>query len=118
MAVKIWQCCYTNASRTENNIQKTGWQAVAVSEGIPAEAYGLCTRSQGGNSAINGNMQDETGNILNLYEIFSDGQYVCVMRSKYGLQDHAGRANMFSQAFILPWTEDVVENPNSFLGKR
>ena len=95
MTERILQCCYTNASQEIDGKISSGWQPVAVSENIPAEAYNACVNFQNANSAIQNAMIDEHGNVLNLFEINGDGSYVYVMRTQYGLLDRLGRANMF-----------------------
>lgn len=116
MTNQILQCCYTNASKEIAGKISSGWQAVAVSPGIPPEAYSNCIKVQNANSTIQTNMVDESGNVLNLLEIVGDGSYIYVIRTQYGLLDRLGRANMFSHAYIIPCRDsDAVVNPNSFL---
>lgn len=116
MIKKIWQCCYTNATREAGGTISSGWQAVAVSPDIPAEAYRACTKIQNSHSFIQGAMLDETGNILNLLDISGDGSYLYIIRTQYGLHDRLGRPNMFSHAYVLPCQDSSsVENPNLFL---
>lgn len=116
MTERILQCCYTNASQEIDGKISSGWQPVAVSENIPAEAYNACVNFQNANSAIQNAMIDEHGNVLNLFEINGDGSYVYVMRTQYGLLDRLGRANMFSHAFIFSWKDEcVLTDPNYIL---
>lgn len=116
MTTRAFQCCYTNATRVEGGVTKTGWQPVAVSSDIPSSALEGCTRLQSLNSAIQGRMTDESGETLNLLEVIGDSEYVYVMRTLYGLSDNYGRANMFSQAFVFPWSEEALRDPNVILG--
>ena len=116
MTERILQCCYTNASQEIGGKISSGWQPVAVSEDIPAEAYNACVSFQNANSTIQNAMVDEHGNVLNLFEISGDGSYVYVMRTQYGLLDRLGRANMFSHAFIFSWKDKgVLTDPNYIL---
>lgn len=116
MTNKILQCCYTNASQMVGGKLSSGWQAVAVSPNIPADAYATCVKLQGVNSTIQGSMEDEKGEILNLFEITGDGKYLYISRTKYGLLDRVGRQNMFSHAFILPCKDSkFISDPNNFL---
>lgn len=116
MGNKIIQCCYTNASTEVAGKISSGWQPVAVSPDIAPTAYNKCTEMQSVNSSIENAMVDENGEILNLYEIAGDGNYVYILRTQYGLLDRLGRANMFSHAYILPWDEnDVLSDPNILL---
>lgn len=116
MTERILQCCYTNASQEIGGKISSGWQPVAVSEDIPAEAYNACVSFQNANSTIQNAMVDEHGNVLNLFEISGDGSYVYVMRTQYGLLDRLGRANMFSHAFIFSWKDEgVLTDPNYIL---
>ncbi|OUQ46899.1 hypothetical protein B5E64_02445 [Drancourtella sp. An12] len=116
MTERILQCCYTNASQEIGGTISSGWQPVAVSENIPAEAYNACVSFQNANSTIQNAMFDEHGNVLNLFEISGDGSYVYIMRTQYGLLDRLGRANMFSHAFIFSWKDkDVLSDPNYIL---
>ena len=52
MTEKIMQCCYTNAVKETGGKISSGWQAVVVSEHIPAEAYANCVSLQNANSTI------------------------------------------------------------------
>ncbi len=116
MTEKVLQCCYTNANKETGGKLSSGWQPVSVSKDIPAEAFNMCVGLQNANSAIQKEMLDEHGKVLNLYEINGDGSYIYVMRTQYGLLDRLGRANMFSHAFVLSWKdESVLCDPNSFL---
>lgn len=116
MMENIVQCCYTNAIQENGGKISSGWQPVAVSENIPAEAYNYCVSMQNANSTIQSRMVDEQGNTLNLFEINGDGSYVYVCRTQFGLVDRLGRPNMFSHAYIFPWkNSDIIEDPNSFL---
>lgn len=114
MALKAYQCCYTNASKEIGSKTVSGWQAVAVSPDIPQDAKDTCTGYQSVNSVIQPGATSETGNVLDLFEVFGDGKYIYSMRSRYGLVDRLGRPNMFSHAYIMP-CEDVIEDPNWFL---
>ncbi len=116
MTEKIMQCCYTNAVKETGGKISSGWQAVVVSEHIPAEAYANCVSLQNANSTIQSHMVDERGNVLNLLEITGDGAYVYVSRTQYGLTDRLGRPNMFSHAYIFPWKQEgILSDPNVFL---
>lgn len=116
MTETVMQCCYTNAVQEIGGKISSGWQAVAVSENVPPDAYTSCVNLQNANSTIQGHMVDERGNVLNLFEITGDGTYVYVIRTQYGLLDRLGRPNMFSHAYIFPWKrEDVIADPNLFL---
>lgn len=113
---KIFQCCYTNDIRDINGKISSGWRTVAVSPELPQEALEVCEKLQNANSTIPSEMTDEFGNVLNLEEISGDGNYIYVIRTKYGMRDRLGRANMFSHAFIFPCRGiEMVENPNIFL---
>ena len=106
---RFFQCCYTNNG---------GWGSFAVSPGIPRAAYDTCNRFQNVNSSIpSEGYKDESGNDLNLFEIHSDGEYVYVCRTQFGLVDKVGRNNMFSHAYVIPWRESgALANPDLFLG--
>ena len=53
MTDKIFQFCYTNIGAEEaNGTTVTGWQPVAVSDGIPEEARKTCSEIQITNSAL------------------------------------------------------------------
>lgn len=113
---KIFQCCYTNDIRDINGKISSGWGTVAVSPELPQDALEVCEKLQNANSTIPSEMTDEFGNVLNLEEISGDGNYIYVIRTKYGMRDRLGRANMFSHAFIFPCRgTGIVENPNTFL---
>ena len=111
----VFQCCYTNATTTVGGVARSGWQPVAVSDAIPPEALNRCISLQTVNSAIQGATLDENGDALNLLEIVGDQDYVYVLRSQYGLLDRIGRANMFSHAYIMPWDDEALTDPNTFL---
>lgn len=116
MTEHIMQCCYTNAVKETGGKISSGWQAVAVTENIPSDAYTNCVNLQNANSTIQSHMVDEQGNVLNLLEITGDGSYVYVSRTQYGLTDRLGRPNMFSHAYIFSWKqEDILRDPNRFL---
>lgn len=116
MVKNMLQCCYTNLSKESGGKVVSGWQSVAVSDSIPPDAYRTCVGMQNQDSAIQGPMTDEHGNILNLLEICGDGKYLYMIRSQYGMLDRLGRPNMFSHAYIFPWTDDsVLIDPNAFL---
>lgn len=116
MTETIMQCCYTNAVQEIGGKISSGWQPVAVSDNIPADAYNGCISLQNANATIQSPMVDERGNVLNLYEISGDDAFVYVSRTQYGLVDRLGRPNMFSHAYIFPWKSgDVLEDPNTFL---
>lgn len=117
MTNEYFQCCYTNAEVNLGGTVSSGWQAVAVSPGIPSDVLGTCTKLQNVNSTIQGAMTDEQGNVLDLYELYGDGAYVYAIRSKYGLLDRLGRANMFSHALIFDFQKSgSITDPNVFLG--
>lgn len=116
MINQVLQCCYTNASHEAGSALSSGWQAVAVSPGLPSDVYKFCTRLQNANSSIQRAMVDEKGNVLNLLEYSGDGSYIYVLRTQYGLLDRLGRANMFSHAYIIPCRDaGTVSDPNVFL---
>lgn len=116
MTEKILQSCYTNANYAVGGNLSSGWQPVAVSKDIPKKAYNACLGFQNANSTIQKEMVDEQGNILNLFEIIGDGEYIYIIRTKYGLRDRLGRGNMFSHAFIFSWQEDnILDDPNYIL---
>lgn len=110
------QCCYTNATHETGGVVSSGWETVAVSPGIAQKAYQQCEKLQKINSTIFGEMLDEDGETLNLFEIAGDGSHLIVMRSQYGFRDLLGRANMFSHAFLLPCRiGEIIHDPNEFL---
>lgn len=116
MVNNVFQCCYTNASEESGGRVTSGWQALAVSDPIPSDAYRTCFNMQNQDSAIQSSMTDESGNALNLLEICGDGKYLYMIRSQYGMQDRLGRPNMFSHAYIFPWAdESILLDANSFL---
>lgn len=116
MIKNVLQCCYTNASRAAGEIISSGWQAVCVSQDLPADAFAGCTKIQNANSSIQNTMVDESGNVLNLFEICGDGAFIYVIRTQYGLLDRLGRANMFSHAYVFPCKDsNAVLDPNAFL---
>lgn len=116
MDYKPMQCCYTNASIESEGTVASGWQALCVSPNVPEEAFTECTRLQNINSSINQTAVDEDGNTLNLFELSGDGSYLYVMRTLYGLTDRLGRANMFSNAFILPVQDrEIIRDPNYYV---
>lgn len=132
MTDKIFQFCYTNIGAEEaNGTTVTGWQPVAVSDGIPEEARKTCSAIQITNSALMNYAQtssalqssvltDEKGNVLNLFELYGDGKYLYILRTQYGLnvRDVRGnvRKNMFSHAFIMEWEDNrMLHDPNYFL---
>ena len=117
MSEKILQCCYTNLTEEKNGIVSSGWVPVAVSDNLPTDAKDGCLKKQTVLSAINKEMKDEQGEILNLLEVSGDGSYIYVMRTQYGLKDRTGtRDNMFSHAYVFPCKgEDIVTDPNVFL---
>lgn len=112
----IFQCRYTNDINDIKGNISSGWRTVAVSPDIPQDALETCEKLQNANSVISSNMTDEFGNVLSLDEISGDGNYIYVIRTKYGMLDRLGRANMFSHAFIFPCRDTAsVEDPNIFL---
>ena len=112
----LYQCCYTNAQVNIDGVVTPGWQAVAVSPGIPTAAYERCVRIQSVNSSISGSAVDEHGDVLNLLELESDEAYLYIVHTQYGLLDRVGRSNMFSHGFIVPWSQnDALRDPNVFL---
>ena len=116
MTEKILQSCYTNANYDIGGNLSSGWQPVAVSKSIPKKAYNACLGFQNANSAIQREMVDEQGNTLNLFEIIGDGEYIYIIRTKYGLRDRLGRGNMFSHAFIFSWQDgNILDDPNFIL---
>ena len=116
MTDELLQCCYTNAAKEIDGKISSGGQTVSVSRNIPPEALATCAKFQNANSTIQSTKTDENGEVLNLLEIVGDGSYVYMIRTKYGLLDRLGRANMFSHAFILPCRDArMISDPNSFL---
>lgn len=125
MIKDVFQCCYTNATEDRGGIIVSHWGSVAVSSGVPQEALEGCTRYQKGNSDIwrvwrgptnsDGDPLGDDGNVLNLLEVAGDGSYLYLIRSQYGLKDVRGRRNMFSHAYILPWNNQMLRDPNVFL---
>ncbi len=116
MMDNVFQCCYTNDSEESEGNITSGWKALAVSNSIPPDAYRTCVTLQNQNSAIQSSMTDERGNVLNLLELCGDGKYLYMIRSQYGMMDRLGRPNMFSHAYIFPWSDaSVLLNPNKFL---
>ncbi len=115
MIQDVLQCCYTNTSTSKGSTVVSGWSIVASSEDIPPDALDGCTRFQKGNSTMRKAVVDEEGNDLNLLEVVGDGAYLYLMRSQFGLRDIRGRRNMFSHAYILPWSEEMLHDPNVFL---
>lgn len=116
MTEQIMQCCYTNAEQEVGGTKSSGWQPVAFTDNIPSDAYNTCVNLMNANSTIQTKMEDERGDLLNLFEINSDGSYVYVSRTQYGLLDRLGRPNMFAHAYIFSWKrDDVLCDPNVFL---
>lgn len=116
MTARMYQCCYTNATRETAGKISAGWQTVAVSPDIPADAYNACVGLLNANSSMETGMTDERGNVLNLLEIIGDGSYLYLIRTQYGLSDLRGRPNMFAHAFLTSWKEpEVLSDPNTFL---
>lgn len=115
MTEKIMQCCYTNAVKQAGGQVSSGWQAVVVSEGLPSDAYAACVSLQNANASLQSHALDEGGNVLNLFEIAGDSSYAYVSRTQFGLTDRLGRPNLFSHAYIFPWTPEVLSDPNIFL---
>ncbi len=114
MALKAYQCCYTNASKEVGGKTISGWQAVAVSPDIPQDAKEACIGYQSVNSVIQPGLASETGKTPDLYEVFGDGKYIYSVRTRYGLVDRLGRPNMFSHAYIIP-CKDAIDDPSWFL---
>lgn len=114
MSYNIWQCCYTNSESREGGFLKTGWGEVACSDDLPSDAREECVLYQGRNSRINTEhvFSDES---LYIYEIFGDSRYIYIMKSFFGLKDYAGRPNMFSHAYIMSWTDELLKDPNKYL---
>lgn len=111
MTETIMQCCYTNAVKEGGGTVASGWQAVAVSDGLPSDAYAGCVNLQSAHSLL----QEDLG-ALRLLEVAGDGAYVYVCRTQFGLTDRLGRPNLFSHAYIFSWRrEEVLEDPNLFL---
>lgn len=126
MIKDVFQCCYTNATKSKGASVVTGWDIVACSDGIPSVALEGCTRFQKVNSDLwrtwrgptnrEGDPVEGNNNPLNLLEIAGDGSYVYVIRTQYGLRDARGRRNMFSHAYILPWDKGLLhDNPHAIL---
>lgn len=115
MNKSFFQCCFTNAIADETN-KNAGWGAVAISNNIPIDAYEECVKKQNNNSIISNNINDENGEILNLFELETDSKYIYIMRTQYGLHDSVGRNNLFSHAYIIPYNENnALIDPNEFL---
>lgn len=116
MTEKIMQCCYTNAVRETGGKISSGWQPVAVSGDLPSDAYAFCVKMQNANSTLQSHMEDENGDLLNLYEVAGDGTYIYVSRTRFGLLDRLNRPNMFSHTYVFRAVEDgAVSDPNVFL---
>lgn len=113
MIDQVFQCCYTHVSREQNGAVSTAWMPVAVSPNLPEKAKEFCTRVQSIHSKKVSGVVDEEGNTLDLLEICGDGQYVYLLRTRFGGIDF-GRANMFSHAYILPW-DSLTDRINDFL---
>ena len=114
----VYQCCYTHARRAEGDAVSAGWDTVAVlpEEGVPPEALRQCRAYQNADAPTRPGVVDERGDLLRLYEIAGDGDYVYVLRTQYGHTDMLGRPSMFSHAFFFPLEDpDVLEDPNTFL---
>ena len=104
----IYQSCYTNT-------ETAGWMSVAASPDLPAAAAEFCVRSiHGKNSQIDNNAVDERGNTLNLFECDSDGEYLYLTHTQYGLISR-DRPSMFAQTYVFPWNEEQLVDPNKFL---
>ncbi len=104
----IYQSCYTNT-------ETAGWMSVAASPELPAAAADYCVRSiHGKNSQIDNNAVDERGNTLNLFECDSDGEYLYLTHTQYGLISR-DRPSMFAHTYIFPWDEEQLVDPNKFL---
>lgn len=116
MSHEYYQCCYTNAELNVGGVVSSGWQAVAMTPGLPSTVMNTCTSLQNVNSSIQGAMTDEMGQVLDLLEICGDSNYVYTLRSKYGLIDRLGRPNMFSHALVFDWdASGALKDPNVFL---
>ncbi len=112
----VIQCCYTNASHELGKNVVSGWQTVAVSPGMPADAYQKAVSYMNIHSSMQGKVKNEDGSDVKLIEIYGDGKYLYYIRTKYGLLDHTGRPNLFSHAYIFPWTtENMLFDPNVYL---
>lgn len=108
MIKEIYQSCYTNT-------ETAGWMAVAASPDIPTSAAEFCVRSiHGKNSQIDNNAVDERGNTLNLFECDSDGEYLYLTHTQYGLISR-DRPSMFAHTYVFPWNEEQLVDPNKFL---
>lgn len=104
----IYQCCYTNT-------ETAGWMPVAVSTGIPSSAAEYCLKQiHGKNSQIDNTAVDEKGKTLRLFECDSDGDYLYMTYTQYGLISR-NRPSMFSHTYVFPWTEELIVDPNRFL---
>lgn len=114
MISNVMQCCYTNnQSYDEDNIVKTGWHPVAVSEDIPLEAYKKCVQIQG---SLSNYSADLFLSSVKLFDIDVDNNNLYMTYAQYGLQDHNGRPSMFAHTFIFSWIEDqLLDAPNYFL---
>ena len=110
----LFQTCYTNHCREIDGQLVSGWQSVAVSPGIPEDALRRLTSFQVPLSQITGGATDENGRILCLREVIAESGYVYFIRSKFGLQDRMGRANMFSHGYVFS-ADAVLEDPNVLL---
>ena len=110
----VYQCCYTHSERSDT--VNEGWDTVAVSPDIPAEVLRSCRRFQNADCPDRSGITDERGRVLDLYETAGDGNYIYVIRTRYGHTDALGRPSMFSHAFAFPIDgSDVLEDPNAFL---
>lgn len=116
MSDSVIQCCYTNASHELGKNVVSGWQTVAVSPDMPADAYQNAASYMNIHSSMQGRTKNEDGSDLNLIEIYGDGKYLYLIRTQYGLLDHSGRPNLFSHTFIFPWkTDGMMYDPNIYL---
>ena len=103
-----YQRCYTNT-------ESLGWVPVAVSPDIPESANEFCAKNiQGKNSQISNNSVDEKNNVLNLFECDSDNDYLYLTHTQYGLISR-DRPSMFSHSYIIPWTEERIDEPGRVL---
>lgn len=122
----IWQSCYTNSAKISDGVVAgAGWGFVAQSSGLTSDAVKGVGTIQGKNSKMSGVELDETGKILDLYELDMDESHMYVTRTRYGyidadgervpFRDAANRPNMFSHTYIFPWSEELVADINPVL---
>ena len=100
----VWQCCYGHDN---------GWQVLfnTIEDDRVAKR---CT------DLLNRNCQAETKFLLetpdlSTYGIYCDDLAVYCYKIQYGLSDVQNRSTSFSHAYIFPWNDNVIAEPNTFL---